>query len=230
MADEKVMEWIQRDLDGDLSNEEKEMLEFALAGSPENARLRVEMEELSRTLSRLPKVEPPVSVVDRVLEMADSGPSKSVSASVKKPRRPFRGRWMPAAAVVAAGFAGWLFFVWGDTPDGQYSTFRQDSIREQGSVETESGPPIIVNDSGSPLVQVTGTTPVASEDGRLMAVWDQGVLIVRDKQGKEKYRSRAFPDKTAPEMIWKSPRVLRLHWPANGRVEWITVETDSTDR
>jgi anti-sigma factor RsiW len=56
MENEKVMDLIQRDLDGDCTPAEKAELEAHLAANPEDAKLLEHFRILSENLSQLPKV------------------------------------------------------------------------------------------------------------------------------------------------------------------------------
>ncbi|MBA4600782.1 hypothetical protein [Thermoactinomyces mirandus] len=106
MADEKIMEWSQRNLDNDLSQLEKSMLEKHLQESTEDRQNADELMEVSRQLSLLPRTDPPHSVIPQVLdqiEREETSRSKTVSS-------PSRTRWLSVGRAVAAAvivsFAG----------------------------------------------------------------------------------------------------------------------------
>ncbi|UFJ38880.1 hypothetical protein LOK74_12370 [Brevibacillus humidisoli] len=68
---EAVMELMQRDLDNDLSDEEKEQLHHLLSKDPELQLAYDRLKRVSAELADLPPVSPPFSLVDAILAQAE---------------------------------------------------------------------------------------------------------------------------------------------------------------
>lgn len=64
---DEVMEAMQRDLDGDLTAEERRRMQIHLRHCPDCVPLYARLRRLSSKLENLPKVEPPCSLVDALL-------------------------------------------------------------------------------------------------------------------------------------------------------------------
>lgn len=71
MTKQQVMEYMQRYLDGDLSEEECAVLYAHLEQDPDSMRMFERMNHLSNDLASLPKVTPPYSIVDSILPELD---------------------------------------------------------------------------------------------------------------------------------------------------------------
>lgn len=100
--DERVMDWIQRDLDGDLSDEEKASLEAVLKADPEMQLHVHRLRLVSAKLAQLPKVNPPYSLVDAILPQLTSVPnSPAPQASAKEDSIPRLERRAPVASTPA---------------------------------------------------------------------------------------------------------------------------------
>lgn len=63
----QVMELMQRHLDGDLNNEELELMANHLENCPECAEMMQRLKQIDQDLANLPKVTPPFSIVDSIL-------------------------------------------------------------------------------------------------------------------------------------------------------------------
>ena len=96
-------DWIQRNLDGDLSPAEGEELNRHLSTCPVCAQVARELEKVSRLLSGLPRPEPPVSLVDQVLnDNTTMPPAEPVVNSPRSHRKKWLFRTIPAGVAVAA--------------------------------------------------------------------------------------------------------------------------------
>jgi hypothetical protein len=234
MADEKVMEWIQRELDGDLSPEERKRLESAASRSTEYARLLEEMRILSEHLSRLPQVEPPVSVVDQIMP--------EIEAELRRKQNRIRaGRGMltrarvaaAAVAVIVLGLGGWLM------AQEKKELSRVSVEMDQHSPESPVSPgnskaemgarALVAKDPASDTSLPMSEKGIPSPDGRYVARWAKGTLVVRNAAGRERYRSRTFSETSPPEILWQSGRVLQLSWPG-GKTVVIDVEAGREKR
>jgi len=80
---EEALEWIQRELDGDLTPEEQSSLRRHLSICTGCAAEAERFKRLSDDLSRLPRVTPPHSLVDRLIESGQL----PVRGSVRESRR-----------------------------------------------------------------------------------------------------------------------------------------------
>ncbi|MFT9848608.1 zf-HC2 domain-containing protein [Aneurinibacillus sp. REN35] len=95
MSCEEAYEWMQRDLDGDLNDNEKAILRQHLALCRECASLYQRLSSLSTHLAQLPLVEPPINIVNSILpeldridlERAITSPIQEQAAAFEKPRR-----------------------------------------------------------------------------------------------------------------------------------------------
>ncbi len=81
MNREAIMELIQRNLDGDLTEVEQAQLHSALRANPEMKCLNERLQSVSDELTQLPKVTPPFSIVDSILPRLEStaGPEQAAA-------------------------------------------------------------------------------------------------------------------------------------------------------
>lgn len=92
---EEAYEWIQRDLDDELTDAEKEKLMLHLAACQDCSSLYDRLNSLSTHLAQLPMVEPPYSIVESILPELDRIDSersippvaKEQAAAMESPRR-----------------------------------------------------------------------------------------------------------------------------------------------
>jgi hypothetical protein len=104
VIDEKYIELIQADVDGELPEQQRPELSRLLLANPEARALRDDLKSLCGVLDQMPREEPPPGLRDGILAAvpASSGPSV--------PRRSWIAPWSgPAALRYAAMFAGGLF-------------------------------------------------------------------------------------------------------------------------
>ncbi|WP_261305675.1 zf-HC2 domain-containing protein [Paenibacillus andongensis] len=122
---QEVMEFMQRQLDGDLDAKEEDVLHAHLMHCLDCAQMFERLQRLSDELTQLPKVIPPYSLVDAIMpqladidrhaaasitdKVAAFGTHASQTASVQPPKLPWTRRlglqfsWKFAGGVVAAG-------------------------------------------------------------------------------------------------------------------------------
>jgi len=84
MIDEEVWEWMQRDMDGDLSPEEREKLFAMLRNNPDLQLAYDRLKRVSEQLEQLPPVTPPYSLVDAILPQLESESVRPAEASSPK--------------------------------------------------------------------------------------------------------------------------------------------------
>lgn len=129
MNDQEVKEYMHRFLDDDLSEEEVKQLERHLHESPGSAVLFERLKRLNSELEQLPRVSPPVSIVDSILPQLEraglleqppelgGGTAAAVSpASRQTPPRRFRTwrdriHYKAAGSVIAAGIVLTLLII-----------------------------------------------------------------------------------------------------------------------
>ncbi|MFD0586706.1 anti-sigma factor family protein [Paenibacillus sp. GCM10027627] len=121
---QEVMELMHRELDGDLSEAEIEVLADHTRQCPDCEAMFERMKRLSAELANLPKVVPSYSLVDAImpeleridgLEQLNKGEASEKEAPALQPRRAKRNRkwpsWGAVSGVVAAGVVAGLFLV-----------------------------------------------------------------------------------------------------------------------
>jgi hypothetical protein len=123
---QEVMELMQRQLDDDLDESEKEVLMSHTRQCPDCAAMFERLQLLSAELTSLPKVVPSYSLVDAIMPQlermelfgqpeADAEPAPAVQAAEALPRRTKRERRWPSirimSGVIAAGIVAGLFLV-----------------------------------------------------------------------------------------------------------------------
>lgn len=94
MNHDKYKDWISRDLDGDLSQEEKQELEKHLAGCDECRSYGEDLRNMTQTLSQVPKLELESSIKDRTEK----------AMKVEKRKSFLHHRWLPYAAALLVVF------------------------------------------------------------------------------------------------------------------------------
>ena len=205
MADKKIMEWLQRDLDSDLSEAEEKMLKKHLAESEKDRRYAESLREVSRQLSLLPKVDPPCDIVKDVLDEIDqeeSSPSKGDPPIWSRTRWPLAGKAIAAMAVF--GLIGLFAFM----------NF-QPSEKENGKIMGDSGPQeevdILMESAGDPAPAEESGAQVWSPDQTYRAEWKQGTLVVFKADGTLQYeRSFASNDTRIHKMEWSTDQTLKV--------------------
>jgi hypothetical protein len=75
MTDDELWEWMQRDLDKDLSPEEQKVLYTVLDKEPLLKQKYDRLQQVSQRLAELPPVTPPFSIVDSILPKLESAAS-----------------------------------------------------------------------------------------------------------------------------------------------------------
>ncbi|WP_312117056.1 hypothetical protein [Brevibacillus reuszeri] len=81
MTNDEIWEWMQRDLDGDLSSGEQQMLYSLLQKDPDLQLKYNRLKHVSEQLEKLPPVVPSFSIVDSILPRLESAASKPAAMS-----------------------------------------------------------------------------------------------------------------------------------------------------
>ncbi|MCR8965128.1 hypothetical protein O0550_18305 [Brevibacillus halotolerans] len=88
MTQDDIHEWMQRDLDDDLSEEEKRILQAKLAENPEYMLQYERLKKVSDGLTNLPRVTPPFSIVDALLPQLEQSRETPEPAAVTQTELP----------------------------------------------------------------------------------------------------------------------------------------------
>jgi len=88
MTQDDIHEWMQRDLDDDLSEEEKRILQAKLAENPEYMLQYERLKKVSDGLTNLPRVTPPFSIVDALLPQLEQSQETPEPAAVTQTELP----------------------------------------------------------------------------------------------------------------------------------------------
>jgi hypothetical protein len=212
MGSEKIMELIQRDLDDDLSPAEKEALEAHLSQRPEDAKFAKQLRLLSKELSRLPKVNPPSSVIDSILPVIEEDLKQTATD-----RERIRFRWIKtgvAIAIVAAIVLFSLPFVPVEQGSQMSTSLHEDSDPAKKMGETSS-------DSQNDMTMSTfeSQDAVWSPNQIYQAKWEEERLVVRKRSGEIQYQSERY----------KGERLIRLEWKSNREIEVIISGKDGQE-
>jgi hypothetical protein len=206
LENEKVIEWIQRELDGDLTGPEKEQLEQILEQSPVYARLAGEYLLLSEELSRLPRVNPPVDLVKRVLALIEAE-----EAGFGKQKQRILRRWlisMVASLTLLTGGTAAFLAVHQEKPQHSSATH---TVTENVVGTARKAQASLSSTLMESADQKTG---VWSPQRRYRAAWEQGRLVVRTAEGRVQFASPAIAGVNGtPAMTWLSERKIRLIFP-----------------
>ncbi len=200
MADEKITEWIQRDLDDDLSHLEKSMLEKHLQETAEDRQSADELIEVSRQLSLLPKADPPHSVIPAVLdeiEREETSCSKTINS-------PSRTRWLSVGRAVAAAvilsFAG-LFALM------KFQSTDLENGQMMGDVNEAN---IYSNTEEKPNIEKSNSI-IWSPNQTYRAEWKESKLVVAKQDGALQYQRVFNPEKFQFQRIeWLSDQVVKV--------------------
>src|SRR4030043_305357 len=113
MVDKKILQWIQKAVDGALSPLERRRLEHHLNRDEEAKRYYQEMMKLSRSLENIHPLEPPEGLRERVIDNINPGSIqvKSIKPEHSKLREFFALRNLRPALAFAAGAAVMLVIV-----------------------------------------------------------------------------------------------------------------------
>lgn len=81
MTKDEIWEWMQRDLDGDLSAEEQQLLKSLLSKDPALQLMYSRLQTVSQQLEQLPPVTPSFSIVDSILPKLELAVAKPAAKS-----------------------------------------------------------------------------------------------------------------------------------------------------
>lgn len=205
MADEKINEWVQRDLDDDLSEAEKKMLNKHLAESVKDRENAEKLMEVSRQLSLLPKVDPPRDIVGDVLGQIDQEEASRLKREASVRRRfgwPLAAKAL--AAVVVIGFIG--FYAWMNF---------QPAEKENGTFMGDSTPKeevnVLMEKTDGPAPDGESGAQVWSPDETYQAEWRQGTLVVTKADGTIQFeRSFAGTGARLQKIEWLTDQTLKM--------------------
>lgn len=203
MRCEEALELIQRGLDGDLASEEEALLRRHLSTCIKCAAEADRLKRLSDDLSRLPRVTPPHSVVDDLIE--------SGQLPERGRKRRF-GWWLGggvAAAVLLIGFTGlWAGRFGSDAPVsvGKPSLMMSSdtSDTKEGADSPSENMTLSAPEMASPV------SPVLSPDGRFRAEVEGSQVVIRTEDGKRWFRSKPWKEGEVISMQWLSPTSLQV--------------------
>lgn len=208
MRCEEALEWIQRESDGDLTSEEKALLRRHLSTCTECAAEAERLKRLSDGLSRLPRVTPPHSVVDHLIEsgqLPDGGESRQRVGIKQRRFRWWLGGGAAAGVLLIGSFGLWAGWFQSDAPNPvdnhslmMNSETKEDAASPSGNM-TMSAPEI-----ASPA------SPVMSPDGRYRAEVEGNQVVIRTADGKEWFRSKPWKEGNVSSIQWLSPTSLRV--------------------
>jgi len=210
-SEPKILEWIQRDLDGDLTPEERKVLMEHVSRTPQYQLLYHEYKSLSDDLARLPKVDPPTSLVDSMMASIepleqDEAPPESEATKAWNGSR----KWLGAAAgVLILGIAGWLY---ANVETGP--TTHQSSVGEQKNAMRSAA-----DERTMIMSHPTEAMPVLwSPEGKYQARWEKQALVVRTAEGKIQVAYRPVQKFNQPlAMKWLNDERIELILPGNKR-------------
>ncbi|BCU82455.1 hypothetical protein JIR001_22380 [Polycladomyces abyssicola] len=203
MRCEDALELIQRSLDEELSEAEQARLQSHLSVCTSCSDFHLRLKRLDEHLSLLPQVQPPVSVVDRILPQLEK----------PKPTRTFRRRftnmrWI-SGGITAAIVIGAIITQWGMTenhtpPKPPVATNPSGGPSAKDHPPTSSGHKPVIGAS----VEDTGDGPEWSPHRRYQAVVSGNRVEVRTKDGKLWYRSSAWQNGAKAQLSWADDRKL----------------------
>ncbi|MDA8352277.1 MAG: zf-HC2 domain-containing protein [Firmicutes bacterium] len=207
-------EWIQRDLDGELSDEEGKKLRYHLSLCPGCAEFAADMRSLNRELSALPPVEPACSLTDRILQQ--TGPreprkqtaGKKQSLSVRQWRRfwPLTGA---AAAVLLA--AAWLISNESGLPTQKGGNSAQTSTTLHSSESSTKGQ--------------AWSQEVPSPEGRFIAqITPERRVLVRNREGEVQYRSPNWEEERPIRVEWMDEETFVIQFAEGGKEKIVHLE------
>ncbi len=98
MSDQNYEELISAEIDGELSEEEKTLLEKHLVSNPDAQNVRTQMTKLAKTLDKMKEIEPPADLGKDIMAALPGVSQPGPSAA----RSRFRATWLP---VLKYGYA-----------------------------------------------------------------------------------------------------------------------------
>lgn len=186
--DRKWEEWLQRELDGELSEQERREGERELQKNPELQKERESFHQLDLALRQMPSAKPARSLVDQI--DWDEEEKKSSSKRSKK-------AWILGSGVFAALLLIGMSILWKLAPS-------EESMEEAVLTESKLADPGTESSSPSSLQAV-------SPDGQLTAVWKGSQLQVYNLEQKVVYSSPAYEQvEDVIDVNWKDRRTVEI--------------------
>lgn len=195
MKNLEVNEFMHRYLDNDLSEDEAELLMEHLKQSPASAAMFERLKRLNADLEQLPKVTPPISIVDSILPQLESEGMTTITPAAAIDNREFvrqseqgtgirrsgrersRSVYTWTGGVVAAGIAITLFIT-NIMPEGMGSHSADNAIMENIAFSTSNE----ADSSGNSALRMEKSDP-PSEAAKEAKVMPMGDMAVSDQRG-----------------------------------------------
>lgn len=223
MSCEKWQEWIQRNLDGDLSPAEGERLNHHLSTCPVCAQMARDLEEVSRLLSGLPRPEPPVSLVDRILDEAGPPPAEP-RVNTPRSRRKWLSRAIPAGVVAAAVILAVIGLSTGGKSRPDPEVFETKALVKESEI-----PPKSSEENKSGVDSFVSGEEEWSPGGEYQATISENHVTVRDQKGKVVYRSPPLKREEVG-LEWEQADTLIIRFPESGKSKRVHLPSLNEDR
>ena len=189
MTCQEVMDYMQRQLDGDLDERETDILHKHTRHCPDCAEMLERLQRLSGELDSLPKVAPPFSLVDAILPQLDEIDNKlaphaaAFSAPEEASRRAAptdrRKGWLgrlplrTLSGVVAASIVAGLFIFNYNTPEPT------EQAAEVNTFQSRTGG---MNDTGADSMNGGGEMPGEQEGGVSEGNDEMGIFVTNSNE------------------------------------------------
>lgn len=206
MRCEEVMELIQRNLDGDLSSESANMHEH-LRSCQECQSLHESLSHLSLDLENLPDIEPPISIVDRILPQLEvMNQAGSISVVGMHQAKAQQGPLLWKRWALAAGSAAAVLFIWllADnlwTPEWDQLKIQMQSATDKTS-NSASSPDPALEQSAHPEVAKNRSLDIQPEqaaENKIMPSVDSKQPALKEKQASPSPKKDAVVLESAPD-------------------------------
>lgn len=178
MRCEEVSEYMQRDLDHDLNDEEQRKLRDHLAFCEECTVIYERLKKLSDELEQLPDVKPAYSIVDAIIPQLDMLDGRTAPSVSNEGRRilPFprgqRFNWKWISGTVAAGL---IMAIWvANAPLNQSKDSASEATRSNNTQPASEAQQSQINAADSQAMQKAAKAPMQSENDQMPAASDQG--------------------------------------------------------
>ncbi|MBD1371115.1 hypothetical protein IC620_01920 [Hazenella sp. IB182357] len=209
---EKLMELIQKELDGDLSVDEKLQLEMHFKHYPADRDLADRFNRLHDRLIHLPQVSPKESIVDSIIPQID----EELSPPVRRISKSWKRISIGAGAGIAAMIA--VFFLWQSIPipteehaqismDTAFEHKQQQELAPETKLEGKADK----SNGTMGIAQNDHIENVISPTGEYIATWEQNRLVVNHKNGAIQFESEPFSEnRQLKKLEWKTNEIVRV--------------------
>lgn len=186
MANPKIIDLLQRDLDQELTETEQEYLDFYLSKSPEDAAMASRLQQLTFELSNLPQVTSVLPLTEIVLEQMEEEERQQQRALRLK-------QWKLTSIVVAIA----LIFV---TAVIAFVPVEAASL----SMKKLYNP--------HPYTWSVMKGGLLSPDEDLVAIWEKNKIQVFDLKGNEAIPKQSMGMVRDPKMVWINNSMLSVQF------------------